>query len=836
MSSPSTLSYNGGATLRGRDPDANLSKYSPLSEPKSRRSEQCSLSKSREESNTESNYDSNPDSFSANKSTGVSPYPLPRSYKYNRFSNFNQSEVEYQERHQYHQYQPSGYLVPNIPEAPAQVPQFDIRHPNHRSPVMDLNLSYPVSYMPTMIVPPSYPPEMQPRIYQYGMNLVSYYPVPYPVYTNMPQMSNNSSMDYMYQQKDELDMLYNLPVPKMDMQYSMPIPTNNMVAPPTIEYASFVSTSSGMSTTVSDVADDKKNCNDNLEFDSNTVKSSSNNCTKAKTKNLTKIELTKRRVRSICSAKLLLNRDHLKHSQGSDAPVESVVVYWMSRELRTIHNHSLSHAQAVAIENGVPLVVYFSPIHCPQPNRRQADWRIRGIIDVQVELEKCNITFVSEVEREWPVLKCLLKNFDVIHLITDAYPLNPMVEFRKEIREFLPLTTNFDEVDAHNVVPIWIASKKRETRAYDFRQKLRAAMNNFKLYHLPLELGEHPHAFRGLHFLTPFKYSHLNSSRAVMSLLSLNIPQLQIDEEVPPCDWAEPGQREGLRAINRWCSSKINGYAKFRNDPHMQAVSHLSPYLNYGFISAQYVLCKIEQATTTKQADKQRYKNEILTWKELSDNFSYYDKNYDKVQAFPSWATKSYAEKCNEPREVIYTREELENFKTSEPLWNACQKELAMFGKIHTTLRLYWAKKLIEWSEDPESALNLCNHLNDKWSLDGCDPIGYSSTSWSIGGTLDRPFPNRPLYGKIRYLTCKSMEKKFDVKRWCEKVDFAWKAYNQPGRIDAESGTSYKFLYKPDDLTRMNFLMERKEWRNVAREYKSANPTSSDDDECFPPQ
>ena len=149
--------------------------------------------------------------------------------------------------------------------------------------------------------------------------------------------------------------------------------------------------------------------------------------------------------------------------------------------------------------------------------------------------------------------------------------------------------------------------------------------------------------------------------------------------------------------------------------------------------------------------------------RELSDNFCYYNKQYDNFNGFPQWAKKSLNDHRNDPREYIYSYDEYENCATHDNLWNAAQMEMKIKGKMHGYMRMYWAKKILEWSDEPESALQIAIDLNDKYSLDGRDPNGYTGIAWSIGGVHDRPWFERPVFGKVRYMNFNGCKRKFDV-------------------------------------------------------------------------
>ncbi len=160
---------------------------------------------------------------------------------------------------------------------------------------------------------------------------------------------------------------------------------------------------------------------------------------------------------------------------------------------------------------------------------------------------------------------------------------------------------------------------------------------------------------------------------------------------------------------------------------------------------------------------------ELIVRRELSDNFCFYNSDYDQFSGFPEWAQKTLNEHRGDKREFIYSLEQFEHGKTHDDLWNAAQLQMVLTGKMHGYMRMYWAKKILEWTGSPEDALEIAIHLNDKYELDGRDTNGYVGVAWSIGGVHDRAWQERPVFGKIRYMSYAGCKRKFDVSTFIEK-------------------------------------------------------------------
>jgi deoxyribodipyrimidine photo-lyase len=243
---------------------------------------------------------------------------------------------------------------------------------------------------------------------------------------------------------------------------------------------------------------------------------------------------------------------------------------------------------------------------------------------------------------------------------------------------------------------------------------------------------------------------------------------LNTDESVAPVDWLTPGEKAANDTLQLFIVKKLPEYQEKRNDPTGNSVSDLSPYLHFGQISAQKIAMEIISKIPS-DANTEAFLEELIVRRELSDNFCYYNKNYDSFDGFPDWAKKSLNEHRKDEREYIYTMDEFEKASTHEPLWNAAQTEMLRTGKMHGYMRMYWAKKILEWTPSPEEALKTAIYLNDKYELDGRDPNGYAGCAWSIGGVHDRAWGERPVFGKIRYMNANGAKRKFDTEAYIRK-------------------------------------------------------------------
>lgn len=330
----------------------------------------------------------------------------------------------------------------------------------------------------------------------------------------------------------------------------------------------------------------------------------------------------------------------------------------------------------------------------------QNDFLLKGIEILKENMQKNNLKFDIVDE----INEKIIKNAGAI--IVDFNPISLKDDFAKSHN------CAVFEVDSHNIIPARYISNKQEFSAATLRRKVYA------------NLAE---------FLTEFKNPY------------------------------EIKRSEALLKLNKFIINGLDSYAQYKNDPNSDVTSHMSHYLHFGFISAQRIALEVIKSNVTRE-NKESYLEELIVRKELSDNFCLYNKNYKNFDGISDWAKATLLAHKSDIRTYTYDLDQFEYGKTHDKLWNVIQINLVKTGYIHGYLRMYWAKKILEWSASPENALEFGIYLNDKYALDGNDPNGYVGVHWSVGGLHDRPFFNRLVTGKIRYMSLNGCKKKFDLK------------------------------------------------------------------------
>jgi deoxyribodipyrimidine photo-lyase len=443
--------------------------------------------------------------------------------------------------------------------------------------------------------------------------------------------------------------------------------------------------------------------------------------------------------------------DRTRNLNDCSAVSSGAVVYWMQRDQRAEENWALLYAQATAQARGVPLVVVFNLVTTfGGATFRHFDFMLRGLEETAAELGKKNIPFVLLQGSPEDTIVSFVKKHSVGELVCDFNPLRFTQAWRKSVATLIPV--KMTEVDARNIVPCWKASEKQEYAAYTFRPRIHRQLKDFLTTFPALE--------------TQTQVGKIAASKIDWAALRQNI---EVDREVAPVDWLTPGTQAAKMRAQEFISQPLDQYSKNRNDPNKQGVSHMSPYLHFGQVSAQWLAYQVNNATDADPESRDAYLEELIVRRELTDNYCFYNADYDKVEGAHAWAQKTIAEHAGDEREYTYQRKELETAGTHDELWNAMQRQMVTTGKMHGWCRMYWAKKILEWSDNTQMAIDRALYLNDKYELDGNDPNGVVGVMWSICGVHDRAWNIRPIFGKIRYMNFNGAKRKFDVQAFVDK-------------------------------------------------------------------
>jgi deoxyribodipyrimidine photo-lyase len=457
------------------------------------------------------------------------------------------------------------------------------------------------------------------------------------------------------------------------------------------------------------------------------------------------------------------------------------VVYVMSRDQRVKDNFALLYAQETANKLKLPLVVIFN-LYKSVPNRtlNQFEWMLEGLKEVEQNLKFLNIEFfIVEHCSASNLAELIEQNFNPYSIFFDFSPLAGPTKFKEK---FLKETkSSCVLVDTHNIIPVWQVSPKEEFAAYTLRPKIKKLLKKYLVK--PESLTKHEYSFS---LKIPNELiKDFNIDELLKKVEAENIENYQ--------PVVKPGENAAEEELEDFIDNKLIEYFSLRNNPNENAQSNLSAYLHYGNLYSLTVANKVldycgknniepefgfkeEVKNFNELSDKMKLKlgaesflEELIVRKELADNYCYYNKNYNSFEGLKDWAKKTLNEHKNDKREITYSLEQLESAKTSDAAWNAAQTQMLKTGKIHGYMRMYWAKKLLEWTQDPQTAIKYLIYLNDKYHLDGYDPNGYVGILWSIGGLHDRAWFERPIFGQIRYMNSNGLARKFDLEKYIQQ-------------------------------------------------------------------
>lgn len=424
------------------------------------------------------------------------------------------------------------------------------------------------------------------------------------------------------------------------------------------------------------------------------------------------------------------------------------VLYWMQASQRAEYNHALEFAISQANERKLPVLVYFGlTATFPEANERHYSFMLEGLKAVKEALNRKGIGMV--IERSSPETGLIKFAGRASLTVCDRGYLKIQKKWREYVSKSIecPLI----QVESDVVIPVEAVSSKEEYSAATLRRKLQRVLPEY--LNSPNEQAP------------VIDSTRLDFESFDISDTSGAISKLNIDRTVKPSHIYYGGALEARRRLKEFIENKLEKYAESKNDPNEDVLSNLSPYLHFGQISPSFIASEVSRRDGT---GAEAFLEELIVRRELSMNFVHYNPIYDSYEGLPNWVRKTLSEHRNDARQYLYTREELEQSQTHDPYWNAAQREMVTTGKMHGYMRMYWGKKLLEWSAAPEEAYQTALFLNNKYELDGRDPNGFAGVAWCFG-KHDRPWATRPVFGNVRYMNSEGLKRKFDADKYAKK-------------------------------------------------------------------
>jgi deoxyribodipyrimidine photo-lyase len=398
---------------------------------------------------------------------------------------------------------------------------------------------------------------------------------------------------------------------------------------------------------------------------------------------------------------------------------------------------------------------------------RRAAFALEGLRELERDLRAKGIAMEASIDDDaMRGVSDVAREANAKAVVCDFTPLREGRSARERLAK--ELTCAVIEVDAHNVVPAWLVSDKQEYAARTLRPKIKRALDTF----LTEPVGDIDVVHDELQFSastsTPMIDwdAHLTAARRD----GAHVPEVK--------GWITPGERAALTALcgpdkNAFLPTRLATYAERNKPTSPLSVSRLSPYLNFGHLSprrAAWEAAKLRGQNDTLDEAIDSYLEELIVRRELSDNFCLHNPRYDSLDGASAWARESLEAHASDKREYVYDYKTLERGRTHDDLWNAAQHELLYLGRMHGFMRMYWAKKILEWTPSPETALTTAIALNDAYALDGLDPNGYVGCMWSIAGIHDQGWKERAVFGKVRYMNYAGCKRKFDIAAYVSRI------------------------------------------------------------------
>ncbi len=449
-----------------------------------------------------------------------------------------------------------------------------------------------------------------------------------------------------------------------------------------------------------------------------------------------------------------------KLNEAPERPDRDYVLYWAQMNRRVDANHGLLYAVELANRHKLP-VLFYEGLTCDYEyaNNRLHTFILEGVPDTAKRLEKAGIGYVFFLRRTAryrnDVVYQLAKNAAAV--VTDDYPVFIAREHNRRVPQKVDVA--YYAVDSSCVVPM-SCIPDRQYGAYTIRPKIKRLLSRYL---------QPPDKLRVNHrFAEAVSQFHT-------AVTAENIPQLvascEIDHSVAPSFSFRGGRLQAEKSFRQFLHRNLHRYERYRNQPSEHATSRMSPYLHFGQISALEIALAVEAYSREHKLMPDAYLEELIVRRELAFNYARHVHDPGDLQNLPEWCRENMQKHARDVRDPVYTAKQLEHAETYDELWNATEREMLLTGKIHGYYRMYWGKKIIEWSASYEEAVKIMIDLHGKYALDGRDPNTYTNILWCFG-LHDRPWFDRPIFGTMRYMSLEGMKRKTDTNAYIKEIRY----------------------------------------------------------------
>ncbi len=460
------------------------------------------------------------------------------------------------------------------------------------------------------------------------------------------------------------------------------------------------------------------------------------------------------------------------------------LLYWMQQAQRVAYNPALDYAVSRSEFLALPLVVVFvlSP-HVPDANRRHYSFMLKGLLETAAELHKLGIAMFMAYGDPVEIIGKIA--MEAVEVIADHGYLHFQRKWHSELQQTLQDgQVSYTEIETEPMVPVSLVSDHEEYAAATIRKKLLRKLVSEE--YIPRQNAGRTPKLRSLPAALK-DLQHFDPQKQELTEKWWN-ERLVTDESVAPVTDIKAGHAEAFKLCYLFLENKLQSYATLRNEPSLDIQSGLSPYLHFGQISSMEIIQQLLACTRLELADipelilgkedrdpvlsgAAAFTEELVIRRELSFNFCLYNDQYDSFAGLPTWAKSTLLNHLSDPRDQHYLLDNLEQCATHDTYWNAAQWEMMTTGKMHNYLRMYWGKQILAWCDNPEDAYQIMLYLNNRYSLDGRDPNSYAGIAWCFG-KHDRPWQSRAIYGSVRYMNSRGLERKFDMKGYLSRIGY----------------------------------------------------------------
>lgn len=437
-----------------------------------------------------------------------------------------------------------------------------------------------------------------------------------------------------------------------------------------------------------------------------------------------------------------------------DGPVRhdgQSVLYWMQRSQRGRDNLAIDLAIDLGKQLDLPVLAAFGlTANYPAAQRRHYRFLVDGLPEIARDLQRRKVPLVVRLGEPDQIIVALARESRAAIVVGDENPVRVGQHWREQAAKHL--TVPFTCVDSDVVVPTSLFPKE-EFAARTIRPKIHRVWNEY--------LKPSANSASSVPWKGPAPPGEpLDPDHLLKSLRVGGVPEVR---------GYRGGPDEAARRLERFVRERLSGYATRRNEPSPYHTTELSAHLHYGHISPITIALAAKESDAP-QEDVDSLLEELIVRRELAINYVARNPEYDRLSGSPRWALETLEKHRKDKRPFLYTLEQLDAADTHDPYWNASQKEMVLSGRMHNYMRMYWAKKILEWTPDAATAFAIAVELNDRYEMDGRDPNGYAGVAWAVSGKHDRPWPERPIFGTVRTMTAGGLEKKIDTRAYLEYV------------------------------------------------------------------